>query len=254
MKIIIDFATFSLLESLTRAEMDAERDIIYQDANLVCMIPKTQRASKIYGAGANWCQKEPGGFDNWSEGSLLVRFLFKTGRKLRFTLDEEGEYHWASERGLHLLYGKGDPFDCRSERGRTSHLEADILALIATIPEACKTRVREIMQCGVLPAYATSPTRYLTAREQRVDAIVNRLNSTKLRGRQRVFVEKDPDSDRRVAIIWSTIAPDRSLKVNKEVFGMEEVDALEQRVDDIISHLDNPSGGGIPPTDRTQRA
>jgi hypothetical protein len=43
-----------LFEELTGKYKD-ETEIIYKDKNLVCLIPKSQMTSRIYGSGTQWC-------------------------------------------------------------------------------------------------------------------------------------------------------------------------------------------------------
>lgn len=257
MKSIFDFLTFTLFESLSAADIKCETEILYRDANLICMIPRTQRASRIYGRGTNWCQTTKPGFDNWSEDSLLVRFIFKSGRKIRFTLDEDGVYHWASERGHHVMNGQGDPFDYVPERQST--IEADIIRQIALIPEACKQRVREVIASGYIPDYGIEPTEYLTARSQKIKGIADRLNA-KYRPNAddaefSIFASTDPKSDRTIDIVYSWRDPDdHSLETFKEAFGVEEEEALERRYAEIVSWRARTGSNVIPPTERTQPA
>ena len=53
-----------LFEELNKENLRQEVDIIYKDSNLICLIPKTQRASYIYGHKTYWCSKEKGTFDD----------------------------------------------------------------------------------------------------------------------------------------------------------------------------------------------
>ena len=257
MKRIIDFSTFTLFESLSASDIKGETEILYRDAHLVCMIPRTQRASRIYGRGTNWCQTTKPGFDNWSEDSLLVRFIFKSGRKIRFTLDEDGEYHWASERGHHVMHGQGDPFDYVP--GKQSTIEADIMRQIALIPEACKQRVREVIASGYIPDYDIEPTEYLTARSQKVKEIADRLND-KYKPQDddaefSIFVSPDPRSDRTINIVYSWRDPDEhTLETFKEAFGIEEEMTLEKRYADIVAWRARTGSNEIPPTERTKPA
>jgi len=259
MKSIIDFLTFTLFESLSASDIKGETEILYKDAHLVCMIPKTQRASKIYGRGTNWCQTTKSGFDNWSESSLLVRFIFKSGRKIRFTLDEEGEYHWASERGHHVMNGKGDPFNYVPERGHKSTIEADIMRLVALIPEACKQKVRDVIASGCIPDYGIEDTEYLTARSQKIKGIADRLNDkygpNDDDAEFSIFVSPDTKSDRTISIVYSWRDPDEhSLETAKETFGVEEEMALERRYAEIVAWRARTGSNEIPPTERTQPA
>lgn len=127
-------------------------DIIYQDKNLICFVPKTQESSKIYGSNANWCQRHKTGFQIWSERGLLIRFLFRGGRKIRTTYffkgkELGGKYYWANENGFHVLHGDTDnPFDVVNKEGRIRSTEQDIIDHIHMIPDECKNKVLEFIR------------------------------------------------------------------------------------------------------------
>lgn len=127
-----------------------EVEIIYRDPTIVCMIPKSQMTSSIYGMKTNWCQTHLGGFRNWSSGGLLIRFLFKNGRKVRFTYHyddfEKDHFHWANESGWHVLEGRGNPFEASSRKQMPGTLETDILARINEIPVMCKRKVLQFIK------------------------------------------------------------------------------------------------------------
>lgn len=139
------------------SELASEMEIIYRDHDVVAMIPKTQKVSRMYGKGANWCQKEKRGFDEWSKYGLLIRFLLRGGRKIRFTYfykkmdnawghHKKNTYYWANESGWHVLEGDGDPFEPQPKNpNRIRDLEKDIIEQIARIPEEAKEKVREFI-------------------------------------------------------------------------------------------------------------
>jgi len=144
-----------LLKELTGKFKD-QVEIIYRDKNMVCMIPKSQMTSHIYGQGAKWCQVDKSGFDGWSKQGLLIRFLFKNGRKVRFTYFI-GEYasrgfYWANETGYHILSSEHgeknqNPFNAKSNRKPVSSMEKDVLNIIKNdIPEECKNAVLEFIK------------------------------------------------------------------------------------------------------------
>lgn len=143
-----------LLKELTGKYKD-EVEIIYRDKNLVCMVPKSQMASHIYGRGTKWCQISKSGFDNWSKGGLLIRFLFKNGRKIRFTYFI-GKYastgfYWANESGHHILASEGaglNPFIVNPKRHQyVRDAEKDVMNIIENdIPEECKQKVLEFIK------------------------------------------------------------------------------------------------------------
>jgi hypothetical protein len=160
MNILITEAQVKVLSELL-GDVAKETEILYRDKDLVCLIPKSQMTSKLFGRNANWCQRDKAGFEMWSRSGLLIRFLFRGGRKIRFTYfykpygngdrygDKEpdpndgfnfrvGDYYWSNEKGAHLLRGSGNPFDAKSRRERESILENDILSLMNKIPQNCK--------------------------------------------------------------------------------------------------------------------
>jgi hypothetical protein len=260
MKRILDFTMFHLLESLTKAEMQQEVDIIYQDLNLICMIPKTQRASNIYGVGTNWCQTRRDGFETWSEGGLLVRFLFKGGRKIRFTWNTHQEFHWASERGHHVLKGHGDPFDVVASAGST--IESDIVALIRQIPEECKQRVRTLIANQEIPDYKLHLPVYTNARFSELNRIMETL---RLKYSQRItdaylplgftlgFATYDKKG-RTISIVYSVVDEDGHVSTFKEAFPKEDISAIEKRVEQILDYRDRTGGSDIPSIPQTQPA
>lgn len=82
----MNIKTFSKFNEELTGKYKDETEIIYKDKDIVCMLPKSQMTSSIYGKGANWCQTQVAGFDIWTgknknEKSLLIRFLIRGGRK-----------------------------------------------------------------------------------------------------------------------------------------------------------------------------
>lgn len=146
---IVNFNDF-INEELTGIYKD-ETEIIYKDKNIVCLIPKSQMTSNIYGKNANWCQTTKGGFTMWSkkgdESNLLIRFLIKDGgRKVRFTYFANKEFYWANETGWHVLSGKGNPFEVKAPSDKIRDIEQDILNLIKNnIPKECKDKVLDFI-------------------------------------------------------------------------------------------------------------
>ena len=260
MKRLLDFAMYHLLESLSQEEMKNEVDIIYKDPDLICMIPKTQRASRIYGGGTNWCQTKRDGFESWSHGAFLLRFLFKGGRKVRFTIDTKGEFHWASERGYHVLKGQGDPFDVEASARSTT--ESDIVALIQKIPDECKRKVRALIACRELPDYVKDLPSYSTARESDINKTMETL---RLQWRQRItdaylplgftlgFASYDR-KHRAISIVYSVADEDGSVNTFKEAFPKEDIADINARVKQILDYRDRTGGSDIPPISQTQHA
>ena len=152
MKILITENQFKLLSEL-QGKFKEETEIIYKDKNLVCLIPKSQMTSKMLGKKTNWCQTDSG-FNIWSHYGLLIRFLLKGGRKIRFTyfFNKDNDYargydfYWANETGYHVLYGDGNPFNVRPPKDKMRDIEKDILYQIKLIPEECKKKVLEFIE------------------------------------------------------------------------------------------------------------
>lgn len=137
-----------LISEHTKADIRSQVEIIYKDPNIICMIPKTQAVSNIYGHGTFWCQTEMSGFQSWARQGLLIRFITKAGRKFRFTyfFEESGKFHsadyyWSNEKGQHILEGDGNPFEVRPPKDRIRDVEKDVLDLIATVPQECRDKV-----------------------------------------------------------------------------------------------------------------
>ena len=174
-------------------ELSKEVDIIYKDPNLVCLMPKSQKASKIYGKDANWCQKGFSGFNfnsgnfNYmtktfnSEINFIVRFLFKNnnldkkikrGRKIRFTYKPlENKFFWSNESGNHVMCTTGDDFFNPKPKKANSTIEQDILKLITEIPQECRDKVNEYIKLhkGKHPKdfYTYRNTEYKTNKENK---------------------------------------------------------------------------------------
>lgn len=148
MKILV---TESQLKDLAElgGQFKDETEIIYRDRNIVCFVPKSQMSSRMFGKGTHWCSNEKNGFDMWSHAGLLIRFLFRGGRKIRLTyrfgevIRGEG-FNWANENGHHALMGVGNPFDVKPTNSQYSN-EPDILTHIQLIPDECKNRVLQFI-------------------------------------------------------------------------------------------------------------
>jgi hypothetical protein len=148
MKILI---TESQLKDLTElgGKFKKETEVIYQDRNIICYIPKSQMVSRMLGKGTHWCSNDKSGFDMWSNRGLLIRFIFRGGRKIRVTYNfgesRNENYNWANENGHHALMGIGNPFDAKPTNSQYSN-ELDILTHIQLIPDECKKRVLDFIQ------------------------------------------------------------------------------------------------------------
>jgi hypothetical protein len=172
-----------LIFEYNKEEIKSQVEIIYKDPNVLCMIPKSQMTSNIYGAGAKWCQRTKEGFDDWSNQGLLIRFLFKSGRKIRFTYYYERgtnvDYYWSSENGLHVLAGKGNPFEAKSAKPKARDMEKDILDHIALIPAECKDRVLKFIDRYIAHyEYCYSDNESQTFRAETSEKTVDNLNRT----------------------------------------------------------------------------
>lgn len=147
----MNIKTFSKFNEELTGKYKDETEIIYKDKDIVCMLPKSQMTSSIYGKGANWCQTQVAGFDIWTgknknEKSLLIRFLIRGGRKIRFTYFPNKEFYWANESGYHVLEGKGNPFEVQPPKDRIRDNEKDILELIKDkITQECKDKVLDFI-------------------------------------------------------------------------------------------------------------
>ena len=64
--------------------------------------------------------------------------MFKNGRKIRFSYFTDDTYHWANEKGFHVLKGEGNPFLANPPKEDLRDMEMDVLNLIKEIPKECK--------------------------------------------------------------------------------------------------------------------
>ena len=147
----MNIKTFSKFNEELTGKYKDETEIIYKAKDIVCMLPKSQMTSSIYGKGTNWCQTQVNGFDSWTgknrnEKALLIRFLIRGGRKVRFTYFPNKDFYWANESGYHVLEGKGNPFEVQPPKDRIRDVEKDILELIKDkIPQECKDKVLDFI-------------------------------------------------------------------------------------------------------------
>jgi hypothetical protein len=148
MKILITESQLKDLSELS-GQFKEETEIIYRDNNIICLIPKSQMSAKMYGKGTHWCSTGKCGFDTWSSQGLLVRFIFRGGKKIRFTYlfktNYEGDFNWANENGYHTLKGIGNPFDVQPTGSKYEN-ELDVYNHIKLIPDECKKRVLEFIE------------------------------------------------------------------------------------------------------------
>ena len=129
-----------------------EVEILYKDKNMVCLIPKSQMMSYIYGFRTKWCSVSKTRFDIHTKDyqNLLIRFLFKEknneknqgsfGYKLRLTYNPcDKNFDWADASGLHCLKNKGNPFIIKEvDKYNPTEKISKIIEKIESIPEECK--------------------------------------------------------------------------------------------------------------------
>jgi hypothetical protein len=69
-----------------------EADKVYEDDEWLIVIPRSERASCIYGRGTRWCTASTGSenyFDEYNDkGNLYININKKTGQKLQFHFEE----------------------------------------------------------------------------------------------------------------------------------------------------------------------
>jgi hypothetical protein len=192
----MNIKTFSKFNEELTGKYKEETEIIYKDKDLVCMLPKSQMTSSIYGKGANWCQTQVAGFDMWSgknrnEKALLIRFLIRGGRKIRFTYFPNKEFYWANESGWHVLKGEGNPFEANPFKDNNIRdVEKDILDLIKDkIPQECKDKVLEFIEKNLkdykyiyrnqnyIPQHLEKLRDAYTEVKRKYDEVINKINS-----------------------------------------------------------------------------
>lgn len=117
-------------------------EVIFKDKNLVCLIPKSQKAAHIYGYKTKWCSISKGRWDELTflNESIRFFFLFKNGYKLRLSyIPKLKSGDWADSSGIHLFYFKDkDPFEIE-----TNSTDKSMIDKILLIPELCKNKIRE---------------------------------------------------------------------------------------------------------------
>lgn len=211
MRLVINEGQFKMLNELT-GEFKTETEVIYKDNNLICLIPKTQMSSKMYGKNTSWCQISRTGFEMWSRRGLLIRFLFRGGRKIRFTYffgdhepafgnNDNNDYYWANENGYHVLFGDGNPFDVRTKTERVRETELDILNHIKIIPDECKIKVLEFIKNNIKQYdYCYKNNEFHTKKEK----IINDLYA-KIRELNNKFYDETIKAERRNFYIRTTV-------------------------------------------------
>jgi hypothetical protein len=117
-------------------------EVIFKDKNLVCLIPKSQKAAHIYGYKTKWCSISKKRWDELTflHESIRFFFLFKNGYKLRLSyIPRLKSGDWADSSGNHILHFKDkDPFEIE-----TNSIDKTVIDKILSIPELCKNKIRE---------------------------------------------------------------------------------------------------------------
>lgn len=233
-------------EELTGIYKD-ETEIIYKDKNIVCMLPKSQMTSQIYGKKTNWCQVQKPGFEMWSgknrqeKKALLIRFLIKGGRKVRFTYFPNKEFYWANETGWHVLEGKGNPFEVTAPKDRIRDVERDILDLIKDkIPQECKEKVLKFIDENLKDfKYIYRDKSYIPQHLEKLkneyDRIINKYfdKIKEINSKGKVYISHYFDKDNVIVLQYANENSDPTKLLNdSEVFNNSE--DFEKRLKQII--------------------
>jgi len=161
-----------LFEELNKCDIKEEVDIIYRDSNLICLIPKTQRASHIYGHKTWWCSTKINTFDEIAEDGdkVLFRFLFKDGYKMRLSYDLVSKnMDWSDKSSVHFFEKiSDDPFFITKEEiereifnnGSKAYKIQEFIDKFDTIPEKCREQIMDIIQKEKRVNYKFAPIEY----------------------------------------------------------------------------------------------
>ena len=154
-----------------------ETEIIYKDNSIVCLVPKSQMSSKMFGKGTHWCSTSKTGFEMWAKQGLFIRFIFRGGKKIRVTYMFDGTYNWANENGWHTLEGKGNPFNPKIKNTGHSN-EQDVYNYIQKIPQECKEKVLNfIVQNEKQFDYCYRKEEFKTKKEIEREATIRQINN-----------------------------------------------------------------------------
>lgn len=251
LKIYIRSESKNLLTEELTGKYKEETEIIYKDRNLVCMVPKSQMTSHIYGKKTAWCQVTKSGFGMWTKPrkdilGLLVRFLFKSGRKIRFSYFTDGTFHWANEQGWHVLMGKegDDVFSPECPKKNIRDLEKDILEQIRLIPEECKEKVREFLERNRKEyQYVYREEGYMSPDLKRASEVYDRLRKEyrsdmeeiRYDGTGRYLgIEIDDRQKNRLIILWRGLG---HKDTTEEEFKFAEAEKFEKRFLSILQSM-----------------
>lgn len=163
-----------LFEEFEKECIKQEIDLIYRDRDVVCLIPKTQRASYIYGKRTFWCSTRMDTFEEIAEGGdvILFRFIFKDGYKMRLTYDLSTKLmDWSDKSSVHYFEGnKDNPFkisnsEIDKELTKYSKYKDKIFKLserINSIPKICKDKIIDIIKSKKRVDYKFSEEEYVS--------------------------------------------------------------------------------------------
>lgn len=245
-----------LMLEYNKEEIKSQVEVIYKDPNLICLIPKSQMTSSMYGQGTEWCQVSQSGFDDWSHQGLLIRFLFKSGRKIRFTYffpkykdRYHGDYYWANENGYHVLTDSGNPFEASFKGDRVRGTEKDILDMIKQIPQECQDRVLKFIeknQEAYEYCYSQDefrPTKIQNTYEKflqiynQYKSEMNRLND------QGIILHLFYDKQKRtITLSYGDMGPERTYdrnKITEENYREADIDKVAQKMKELVQFYSN---------------
>ena len=156
-----------------------EVEKIYTDKDLVCLIPKTQKMSYIYGNRTGWCFTKSDAFKMYAKdlNKLLILFLFKQkdvpnnkgsfGVKLRLIYDPVYKnFDWGDTSGIPCVRGENDPFNIDDKNKKIAlskfspELVNKVLSTINKIPQACIDKVNTYLTGDTKVDYKLSDNEY----------------------------------------------------------------------------------------------
>lgn len=76
---------------------DGKYDIIYQDKNILILSPNDFAACFNYSKDTQWCSQSFSGYEMWSKGNLMLRFIptYDPKQKCRLTWAYNDQYRWS---------------------------------------------------------------------------------------------------------------------------------------------------------------
>ncbi len=112
-----------LRESIGLNEIGSKRskdtDVIYNDGNVVVLVPRTYESCLSYSQNTQYCTKNRYMYDTHNKrGDDMFRILFKDGNKIRLTWDYDGSFSWGLGSGKNYVvfsekynFNSENPFD-----------------------------------------------------------------------------------------------------------------------------------------------